>query len=87
MGKKEKQHGGKVKEENVTLEGVVTDALKSGFLVEITPEDTTKPAFIVNAHLSGKLRKNFIRIVVGDKVRVEVSPYDLLRGRITFRLK
>ncbi len=39
------------------------------------------------AHISGKIRKNFIRILPGDKVRVEMTPYDLTRGRITFRLK
>ena len=39
------------------------------------------------AHISGKIRKNFIRILPGDKVKVEMTPYDLTRGRITFRLK
>lgn len=39
------------------------------------------------AHISGKIRKNFIRILPGDKVKVEMTPYDLARGRITFRLK
>jgi translation initiation factor IF-1 len=39
------------------------------------------------AHISGKIRKNFIRILPGDKVKVEMTPYDLSRGRITFRLK
>ena len=39
------------------------------------------------AHISGKIRKNFIRILPGDKVRVEMTPYDLSKGRITFRLK
>ena len=39
------------------------------------------------AHISGKIRKNFIRILPGDKVKVEMTPYDLNRGRITFRLK
>jgi len=41
----------------------------------------------VLAHVSGKIRKNFIRILLGDKVRIELSPYDLTRGRITFREK
>jgi translation initiation factor IF-1 len=41
----------------------------------------------VLAHISGKLRMNFIRILPGDRVRVELSPYDLTRGRITYRLK
>ena len=39
------------------------------------------------AHISGKIRKNFIRILPGDKVKVEMTPYDLSRGRITYRLK
>ena len=39
------------------------------------------------AHISGKIRKNFIRILPGDKVKVEMTPYDLTKGRITFRLK
>ena len=43
--------------------------------------------FEVQAHISGKIRKNFIRILPGDKVKVEMTPYDLSRGRITFRLK
>ena len=41
----------------------------------------------VLAHISGKIRKNFIRILPGDKVKVEMTPYDLTKGRITFRLK
>ncbi|HIZ28063.1 MAG TPA: translation initiation factor IF-1 [Candidatus Adamsella sp.] len=41
----------------------------------------------VLAHISGKIRKNFIRILPGDKVKVELTPYDLTRGRITYRLK
>ena len=41
----------------------------------------------VLAHISGKMRKNFIRILPGDKVQVELSPYDLTRGRITYRFK
>jgi translation initiation factor IF-1 len=42
---------------------------------------------IVLAHISGKMRKNFIRILPGDKVKVELTPYDLTRGRITYRFK
>ena len=40
---------------------------------------------VVTAHISGKMRKNYIRILTGDKVRVEVTPYDLTKGRITYR--
>lgn len=48
-------------------------------------DDETKPKHMVLAHLSGRMRKNYIRIVPGDVVRVEVSPYDLTKGRIVYR--
>lgn len=70
------------KEEALELEGTVVEAVKSGFRVQIE-----EPATVILAHIAGRLRKNFIKIVVGDKVKVEVSPYDLTKGRITFRLK
>lgn len=75
------------KEEALELEGVVVESLKSKFRVEIPSNNPEAPAHIVLAHLAGKLRKNYIKIVPGDKVKVEVSPYDLTRGRITFRTK
>jgi translation initiation factor IF-1 len=63
------------------LDGIVTDALPNAvFRVKL---DTGQE---ILAHISGRIRKNFIRILVGDKVRVELSPYDLSRGRITYRL-
>jgi translation initiation factor IF-1 len=69
------------KEKPVELEGVVTEALaNTRFRVQLT--DT---GHMVIAHVAGRMRKNFIRIVPGDKVRVEVSPYDIDKGRITFR--
>lgn len=74
-----------VKEEGITLTGKVVKVEKSIFLIECAEED--KPSHIVSARLSGKLRKNFIRIVVGDLVDVEVSPYNLNMGRITYRRK
>ncbi|NCX99766.1 MAG: translation initiation factor IF-1 [Planctomycetia bacterium] len=68
------------KEEALEVEGVVTQALaNTRFRVQITG------GHIVNAHVAGRMRKNFIRIVPGDKVKVELSPYDLTKGRITFR--
>jgi len=71
---------GKKKEEAIELEGVVTEALaNTRFRV------TLDGGHQVIAHVAGKMRKHFIRIVPGDKVRVEVSPYDLTRGRITYR--
>jgi len=72
-----------VKEKDVIeLEGEVTEALPSAlFRVKL------ETGQLILAHVSGKIRKHFIRILPGDKVRVELSPYDLTRGRITFRLK
>ena len=71
---------GKAKEEGVTVEGVVTEALKGGkFRVELPSGHK------VMGHLAGKLRLNQIKIVVGDKVQIELSPYDPEKGRITFR--
>ncbi len=70
------------KQDAIELEGVVTEALPNAqFKVEL------KNGHIILAHISGKLRMNFIRILPGDKVTVEMSPYDLTRGRITWRSK
>ncbi|MFY9177083.1 MAG: translation initiation factor IF-1 [Caldicoprobacterales bacterium] len=70
------------KEDVIEVEGTVVEALPNAmFQVEL--ENGHK----VLAHISGKLRMNFIRILPGDKVTVELSPYDLTRGRITWRGK
>jgi translation initiation factor IF-1 len=70
------------KEELIETEGVVVEALPNAmFRVKLENEH------IVLAHVSGKMRMNFIRILPGDKVKLELSPYDLSRGRITFRVK
>ena len=70
------------KEDVIEVEGVVTDALPNAmFKVEI------QGGHQILAHISGKLRMNFIRILPGDKVTVEMSPYDLSKGRITWRSK
>lgn len=69
------------KEDLIEVEGVVSEALPNAmFRVEL--ENGHK----VMAHISGKIRMNFIRILPGDKVKVELSPYDLTRGRITYRV-
>ncbi len=69
------------KEEPIMVEGKVVEALPNAmFRVEL--DNGHK----VLAHVSGKMRMNFIRILPGDRVTVELSPYDLTRGRITFRL-
>ena len=68
------------KEEAITLEGTVIEALPNArFRVEV------EGGHMVLAHVSGKMRKFYIRILPGDTVTVEVSPYDLTRGRITYR--
>ncbi len=68
------------KEEAIEVEGVVTEALaNTRFRVELGNGHK------VIAHVAGKMRKHFIRIVPGDKVNVELSPYDLTKGRITYR--
>jgi translation initiation factor IF-1 len=68
------------KEEQIQLSGTVVDTLPNTmFRVEL------ENGHVVMAHISGKMRKNYIRILTGDKVKVEVSPYDLSKGRITFR--
>jgi len=66
----------------IELEGEVTEALPNAmFRVRL---ETGQP---VLAHVSGKIRRHWIRILPGDKVKVELSPYDLTRGRITYRMK
>ncbi len=72
----------KVKEEKLTMEGTVVEALPNAqFTVEL--ENGHK----VLAYLSGKMRKYYIRVLLGDRVSVELSPYDLTRGRIVYRYK
>ena len=71
-----------MKQENIELDGEVTQALgNSNFKVR------TDNGVDLICTISGKIRTNFIRIVAGDKVKIEISPYDLTRGRITRRLK
>ena len=80
-------HMSSEKEETLELEGLVLETLKSSkFRVEIT-SDMGGSSYIILAHIAGKLRRNNIKIVTGDRVKVEVTPYDLTRGRITYRLK
>ena len=70
------------KEELIEVEGIVKESLPNAmFRVEL------ENGHIVLAHISGKIRKHFIRILPGDKVKLELSPYDLSRGRITYRNK
>ncbi|MFW6068167.1 MAG: translation initiation factor IF-1 [Chloroflexota bacterium] len=70
------------KEEKIEVEGTVVEALpNTQFLVELDNGHE------VLAYLSGKMRRYYIRILLGDRVRLEMSPYDLNRGRITYRYK
>jgi translation initiation factor IF-1 len=70
------------KEDIIECEGVVKEALPSAaFVVELDNGHQ------VRAHISGKMRMNFIRILTGDRVKVEISPYDLNKARITYRAK
>ena len=70
------------KEETITVEGKVIEPLPNAmFRVELDN------GHVVLAHISGKMRMHFIKILPGDKVTLELSPYDLTRGRITYRYK
>ena len=70
------------KEDCIEMQGTILETLPNTmFRVEL------ENGHVVIAHISGKMRKNYIRILVGDRVTVEMSPYDLTRGRITYRFK
>lgn len=71
-----------ITKEVITKEGKVTETLMGGMFKVQFEDETTALAMI-----SGKMRKQHIRVLVGDKVKVEFSPHDLTRGRITFRLR
>ena len=68
------------KEDVIEMDGTVVDTLPNTmFRVEL------ENGHVVTAHISGKMRKHYIRILTGDKVKVEMTPFDLTKGRITFR--
>ena len=68
------------KEDQIEMEGEIIDTLpNTTFRVQL------ENGHVVTAHISGKMRKHYIRILTGDKVKVEMTPYDLTKGRITFR--
>lgn len=70
------------KEDQIEMEGKVIDTLPNTmFRVEL------ENGHVVTAHISGKMRKHYIRILTGDSVKVEMTPYDLSKGRITFRMR
>ena len=70
------------KEDHLEMEGVVVDTLPNTmFRVELDN------GHVVTAHISGKMRKHYIRILTGDRVTVQLTPYDLSKGRITYRVR
>ncbi|MEN8711221.1 MAG: translation initiation factor IF-1 [Arenicellales bacterium] len=70
------------KEESIEMEGTIIDTLpNTTFKVEL------ENGHVVTAHISGKMRKHYIRILTGDKVTVQLTPYDLTKGRITYRAR
>lgn len=70
------------KEDNIEMEGTVVETLPNTmFRVEL------ENGHVVTAHISGRMRKNYIRILTGDKVTVQLTPYDLTKGRIVFRAR
>lgn len=70
------------KESSIIVDGIVEDALpNANFVVRLDNKH------IVLTHISGKMRMNSIKIIIGDRVRVEMSPYDLSKGRLTYRYK
>ena len=70
------------KEDHIEMEGTVIETLPNTmFRVEL------ENGHVVMAHISGKMRKNYIRILTGDKVTVQLTPYDLTKGRITYRVR
>ncbi len=70
------------KQDLIEMEGTVTESLPNAmFRVDLDN------GFNVLAHISGKIRRNYIKILPGDRVKVELTPYDLTKGRITYRLK
>lgn len=76
----------KVKDDVIEVEGVVIESLPNA-MFRCTINDAPETQEPVLATISGKIRKNYVKILVGDKVLIELSPYDLTRGRITFRYR
>lgn len=84
--KRKKERVKKVKDDVIEVEAVVLESLPNAmFRCAIDGAPETQPPIL--ATISGKIRKNFVKILVGDKVSIELSPYDLTRGRITFRYR
>lgn len=70
------------KQDSIEVDGTITEALSNAmFRVQL------ESGHVITAHISGKMRMHYIKILPGDRVKVEVSPYDLTKGRISFRYK
>ena len=77
-----REHNTMAKEDQIEMDGTSTETLPNTmFRVEL------ENGHVITAHISGKMRKHYIRILTGDKVKVEMTPYDLTKGRITFRMR
>ena len=70
------------REDHIEMEGVIVDTLPNTMF-----RGELENGHVVTAHISGKMRKNYIRILTGDKVTVEMTPYDLTKGRIVYRAR
>jgi translation initiation factor IF-1 len=81
-GTRNKNTNNMVKQPSIEQDGTITEALSNAmFRVEL------ENGHIITAHISGKMRMHYIKLLPGDRVKVEMSPYDLSKGRITFRYK
>lgn len=84
--KRKKERPKKQKDDVIEVEGVVLESLPNA-MFRCTIDGAPETQAPILATISGKIRKNFVKILVGDKVLIELSPYDLTRGRITFRYR
>ncbi len=84
--KRKKERPKKQKDDVIEVEGVVLESLPNA-MFRCTIDGAPETQLPILATISGKIRKNFVKILVGDKVLIELSPYDLTRGRITFRYR
>lgn len=75
------------KQNIIEVEGLVTEATGNGYFNVDRLQNGEPTGHIIKAHLSGKMRQRYIRVLPGDKVKVEMTPYDLNTGRISYRLK
>lgn len=82
-----KEESRKQKEDKIEVEGVIIKTLPGALFEVKLPDDFGGGGMVIRAYISGKMRKNFINLIEGDSVLVELTPYDLSKGRIIFRKK